>query len=178
MRERGLKAPAIAPRLAILLAQAIVVTLICRPGIGDDPGILSYPIFGSEIARWSKLPQLGLGLFVIAAAVFAVRFVRTHKPIETGFFWALVSAFLSFHFGGVGRLADGYMATAGLILVASVVETSYVMAYHDELTTLPGRRAFNEALLSLDGHYSIAIVDIDHFKQFNVPMNETGDSSS
>ena len=176
MRERGLKAPAIAPRLAILLAQAIVVTLICRPGIGGDPGILSYPIFGSETARWSKLPQLGLSLFIIAATVFAVRFVRTHKPIETGFFWALVSAFLSLHFGGVGRLADGYMATAGLILVASLVETSYVMAYHDELTTLPGRRAFNEALLSLDGHYAIAIVDIDHFKQFNDTYgHETGD---
>jgi PleD family two-component response regulator len=41
---------------------------------------------------------------------------------------------------------------------------------------LPARRAFNEALLSLDGQYAIAIVDIDHFKQFNDTYgHETGD---
>jgi PleD family two-component response regulator len=42
-----------------------------------------------------------------------------------------------------------------------------VLAYHDELTGIRGRRAFNEALLSLDQQYAIAIVDIDHFKNFN-----------
>ena len=41
------------------------------------------------------------------------------------------------------------------------------MAYHDELTTLPSRRAFNDALLRLQDPYSIAMVDIDHFKRFN-----------
>jgi len=54
-----------------------------------------------------------------------------------------------------------------LILAVSLIETSYVLAYHDELTGIPGRRAFNEALLSLDQQYAIAVVDIDHFKKFN-----------
>jgi diguanylate cyclase (GGDEF)-like protein len=48
-----------------------------------------------------------------------------------------------------------------------LIETSYVLAYHDELTGIRGRRAFNESLLSLDQQYAIAIVDIDHFKKFN-----------
>jgi diguanylate cyclase (GGDEF)-like protein len=59
------------------------------------------------------------------------------------------------------------VATAALILAASLIETSYVLAYHDELTGIRGRRAFNESLLSLDQQYAIAIVDIDHFKKFN-----------
>ncbi len=42
-----------------------------------------------------------------------------------------------------------------------------MLAYFDELTGIRGRRGFNEALLSLDQQYSIAIVDIDHFKKFN-----------
>src|ERR1039458_3990411 len=54
-----------------------------------------------------------------------------------------------------------------LVLAASLIETSYVLAYHDELTGIRGRRAFNESLLSLDHQYAIAIVDIDHFKKFN-----------
>jgi diguanylate cyclase (GGDEF)-like protein len=64
-------------------------------------------------------------------------------------------------------MADAYVATAALILAASLIETSYVLAYHDELTGIRGRRAFNESLLSLDQQYAIAIVDIDHFKKFN-----------
>jgi diguanylate cyclase (GGDEF)-like protein len=51
-----------------------------------------------------------------------------------------------------------------------------VLAYHDELTGIRGRRAFNDALLSLDQQYAIAIVDIDHFKVFNDTYgHDTGD---
>ena len=70
-------------------------------------------------------------------------------------------------FAPLGKAADAYVATAALILGASLIETSYVLAYHDELTGIRGRRAFNESLLSLDQQYAIAIVDIDHFKKFN-----------
>ena len=41
------------------------------------------------------------------------------------------------------------------------------MAYDDELTGLPARRALNEALARLRGTYTVAMVDIDHFKRFN-----------
>ena len=57
-----------------------------------------------------------------------------------------------------------------------MVETSYLLAYHDELTTLPSRRAFHDALLRLEPPYSIAMVDIDHFKRCNDTYgHDTGD---
>ncbi len=56
---------------------------------------------------------------------------------------------------------------AGLILVLSVVESSYSMAYYDDLTALPARRAMRDALAALRESYAIAMVDIDHFKRFN-----------
>jgi diguanylate cyclase (GGDEF)-like protein len=49
----------------------------------------------------------------------------------------------------------------------SVIETAYLVGYHDELTGLPARRAFNQAIAALDGEYAIAMVDVDHFKRFN-----------
>jgi len=50
------------------------------------------------------------------------------------------------------------------------------MAYHDELTGLPARRAFNDALNRVGERYAIAVVDIDHFKKFNDTYgHETGD---
>ncbi|HLB86450.1 MAG TPA: GGDEF domain-containing protein, partial [Terriglobales bacterium] len=92
------------------------------------------------------------------------------------FFWSLLAVFLWLGFAPAGTAADAYVAAAGLILAASLIETSYVLAYHDELTGIRGRRAFNEALLSLDQQYAIAIVDIDHFKHFNDTYgHDTGD---
>ena len=65
---------------------------------------------------------------------------------------------------------------AGLILVISVVETSYFMAYSDELTGIPARRALNESMLKLGGKYVIAMMDIDFFKKFNDQYgHNTGD---
>src|SRR2546428_5747731 len=60
-----------------------------------------------------------------------------------------------------------YLATACLILIAAVVEASYHMAYEDSLTGLPARRALNEALLRLGGHYTLAMAGVDHFKNIN-----------
>src|SRR4051812_45029006 len=60
-----------------------------------------------------------------------------------------------------------YVARAGMIILCSIIENSYVLAYHDELTTLPARRSFNDSILSLQNPYTIAVVDIDHFKSFN-----------
>lgn len=48
-----------------------------------------------------------------------------------------------------------------------VVIDSYGLAYRDELTGLPSRRALNQLGLSLGNRYTVAMMDIDHFKQFN-----------
>jgi len=62
------------------------------------------------------------------------------------------------------------------MMAVAMVETGYRLAYHDELTGLPGRRAFNQALLSLNTRFAIAMVDVDHFKNFNDTYgHETGD---
>ena len=44
----------------------------------------------------------------------------------------------------------------------------------DELTGIPNRRALDEYLFTLEGEYSIAMVDIDHFKKFNDTWDTTG----
>jgi len=59
------------------------------------------------------------------------------------------------------------MAAAGLAFGYAVVQESWSMAYLDELTGLPGRRALEEQLRQLGKRYAIAMVDVDHFKHFN-----------
>jgi diguanylate cyclase (GGDEF)-like protein len=167
MRERGLTIAGIAPRFGMLFLQSVVVAVLCRP---ENSGAISAPLGGTALPLWALLG------FAAATVVFVVRFFQTRKPVETGFLWSSAAVFLWLESTPVGKVADAYVAAAGLILVASLIETSYMLAYHDELTGIRGRRAFNEALLSLDQQYAIAIVDIDHFKQFNDTYgHDTGD---
>ncbi len=167
MRERGLTIAGIAPRFGMLFLQSVVVAVLCRP---ENSPTVSAPTGRNTLPFWTLIG------FVAAAIVLVVRFYQTRKPVEAGFLWSLVAIFLWLDFSAVGKMADAYVATAGLILAASLIETSYALAYHDELTGIRGRRAFNEALLSLGQQYAIAIVDIDHFKTFNDTYgHDTGD---
>ena len=158
MRERGLIVAGIAPRFGLLFLESVFFAVLCRPE--NSPANLHHP-GAPAIPLWILLS------FVAATAVFVRRFFQTRKPIEPGFAWSVAAVFLWLEFAPAGKAADAYVATAALILGASLIETSYVLAYHDELTGIRGRRAFNESLLSLDQQYAIAIVDIDHFKKFN-----------
>lgn len=167
MRERGLTMAGIAPRFGLLFLQSVVVAVLCRP---ENSRTVSAPSDGNALPFWALIS------FVAAAVALVARFFQARKPVETGFLWSLVAVFLWLNFSPVSKAADAYVAAAGLILAASLIETSYVLAYHDELTGIRGRRAFNEALLSLDQQYAIAIVDIDHFKHFNDTYgHDTGD---
>jgi diguanylate cyclase (GGDEF)-like protein len=63
-----------------------------------------------------------------------------------------------------------------MVLVLALVESSHFMAYHDELTGLPARRALNDMLASTEGQFCVAMVDVDHFKKFNDTYgHEVGD---
>jgi len=158
MRERGLVIAGIAPRFALIFFESVVFAVLCRP---ENSPANSHQAGAGAIPLWILLS------FVAAIAVFIRRFFQTRKPIEPGFVWSLGAVFMWLQFAPVGKVAEAYVATAALILGASLIETSYVLAYHDELTGIRGRRAFNESLLSLDQQYAIGIVDIDHFKRFN-----------
>jgi diguanylate cyclase (GGDEF)-like protein len=109
-----------------------------------------------------------MGALALVVLVFSRR-----SRVEQGLLWALVAMFLGvtqIEAGPSGRASDAlyvYSGTAGLVLVFAVLEHGYDIAYRDELTGLPGRRAFNDVMVQLGGTYAIAMCDVDHFKKFN-----------
>tara|TARA_R110001592_G_scaffold93981_3_gene272510 strand:+ start:2493 stop:3719 length:1227 start_codon:yes stop_codon:yes gene_type:complete len=46
-------------------------------------------------------------------------------------------------------------------------QSNYQVTYKDALTGISGRRALDDYLSTLGKHYSIAMLDVDHFKKFN-----------
>ena len=166
VRERGLAINSITSRLGLLFVESVFMAVICRPD-STAPFFLHPQIFSAHLFLWTKVPQFAWILFLAAAILLLVRFFLRRNQVESGLFWALSAAFLGLQAGAIGPVARAYVASAALILLSSIIENSYVLAYHDELTTLPARRSFNDAILSLQNPYTIAVVDIDHFKSFN-----------
>jgi len=148
--ERSIRSPAGRWILGALLAEPLAVALLCRPELAHLARALEHGVVETS---------------AVALAIVLARFLVRRTIIHSSLAWAVVAALLAVRSGGAA--ATVYLATGGLVLVVSLVETSHRMAYGDELTGLPGRRALDEALLRLGGRYAIAMVDIDHFKRFN-----------
>jgi diguanylate cyclase (GGDEF)-like protein len=166
-KERGIVTLRGMVRMGVILLQILAVFLICRyPQLGPAR-ILGYSFPKGHFLARLPLALPALLAFGAAFVLLAIRFIQHDTVIENGFFWALLSVFFALALGKIGPVSTIYFATAGLVLVISVIETSHTMAFRDELTGIPGRRALDEALLKLSGNYSVAMLDIDHFKRFN-----------
>jgi diguanylate cyclase (GGDEF)-like protein len=165
--ERGILNLRGLARLVPILAQCLAVAVLCLSAQRGVAAWLDYRVVAVDLAPWTPIPQLALLAFGLALVVQGIRTALYRNAIEGGFLWALAASFVALHAGHAGWLATNYFATAGLILAVALFETSYRMAYHDDLTGLPGRRALNEALPKLGSRYAVAMVDIDHFKRFN-----------
>ena len=134
----------------------------------------SAPLGSSvEFGEGPGLPSIAQLSFVVGTLALLTLVFSRRTKIEQGLLWALVAMFLGaneLEAGSSGPVADAlffYSGTAGLILALAVMEHGYDIGYRDELTALPGRRAFNNLMQRLEGTYALAMCDVDHFKRFN-----------
>ena len=157
------------PRLGVLVhlgavaAQPWLVALVLKSFEGS-----SSPL--APAAQWLELaraPQAWLMAHLVAVVITAVMFAVRRGSFEGSLLWVLAASALAFVASSEVDRAALLMAAAQLVLLVGLVEDSYRLAYHDELTDLPGRRAFNDAMRGLNSSFALAMVDVDHFKKFN-----------
>ena len=163
-RERGTLTPRGLTRLALVALQpaaAVFAWLSYQPRLVALLGGRFLPV---RLAPPTRMPHLALVAFVGSFLLVALLFALRRKALETGFLWALVASFVALE---SNRSASLYLATGGLILIVALLESTFAMAFKDSLTGLPSRRAFDEAIEKLAGAYTIAMLDLDHFKAGN-----------
>ena len=165
MQERGFTVGSVAPVALLLFVESLTVAVFSGAG-------LRAPRLQASIV----LPRYAIVVMASAGLYLCIRFLLNRKPIDSALLWSLGTFFLALRAAPAPRTSMPYWIGSACILGTAVIENSYLLAYHDELTTLPSRRAFNDALLGLKVPYSIAVVDIDHFKRFNDTYgHDTGD---
>jgi diguanylate cyclase (GGDEF)-like protein len=147
-----------------ILIQPLAIALLLRPELSSVAQAMQQGIVPSGL-HVTRLPAVALLAFLVAIAATALRFVVRRTVIQASLAWALLAALLGLN--SIGPATTVYLATGGLILIVSLIETSHRMAFSDELTGLPSRRALTDALMRLPELYTIAMIDIDHFKKLN-----------
>ena len=117
---------------------------------------------------WMSLIQLSYAMFLVAFGLLITQYVRKPRPLHAaqlvgllGLFWALPKTFI------LPFTLNIMCSQVMLMIAAAVAHEAYQMAFRDELTGLPGRRALNERMQRLGRNYVLAMGDVDHFKKFN-----------
>ena len=117
---------------------------------------------------WMSLIQLSYPVFFIGFVLLGWQYWRNPRPLHAaqlvgllGLFWMLPQTFI------LPFSLNIMCSQVMLMIAAAVAHEAYQMAFRDELTGLPGRRALNERLQRLGRNYVLAMSDVDHFKKFN-----------
>jgi diguanylate cyclase (GGDEF)-like protein len=166
-RDRGILTTRGLTQLAMVLVPTPAVALLLRSQGAAMTLTRHGELVGPGPNFWRAVPDPELLVFAVSITVAAGVAVYRRKTVENGFLWAVVAACLALTAAAGSPVSTVYLMAGGLVLGLSVMETGYRMAYRDELTGLPSRRALPDALAALRNRFSIAMVDIDHFKKFN-----------
>jgi diguanylate cyclase (GGDEF)-like protein len=197
MRRRRLQTPLGLSCIGLVLLQAFLLLLFCQSsgsassqlalklkaswptlyhGITDDSWRLKAWLHEEAFLGYRNISVFGVLSFAAAFVFLFARFRRGGDALSAGYLGSLVAAFLGVSGGHSAPSPMIYFSAAGLVLLISAIESSFSMAYLDELTGLLGRRSLNEELVNLGRKFVIAMIDIDHFKKFNDQYgHKTGD---
>jgi diguanylate cyclase (GGDEF)-like protein len=157
--------------LFIAAGELLLVTWIASSGRSELSGTSWQSLLDHWLLRSPPAPLLGRLMFCAAfvAAVWRAWPVKegTMSPVAAGQAGALAAFFIASEWAADHVVFGVFTAAAGAILIVAMLQESYRLAFHDELTGLPGRRALQEAMAGLGPHYVLAMGDVDHFKSFN-----------
>jgi diguanylate cyclase (GGDEF)-like protein len=162
--------------LLLGLAEVLIVIWIANAGRSSLSGTAWRDVIEHWLLRPSPTPLVARVMIAVAFAAALVRawprrgpkeLRREPRPVDVGIAAALVAFLVACTWMDTPGAFSAFIAAAGVILLAAVLQESHRLAFRDELTNLPSRRALEERLAGLGPSYAIAMVDVDHFKQFN-----------
>lgn len=156
-------------RLGALVFQIAALAVSCRFYLGVLDHWIDHRLFLMlPFNNVRSLPHTVLASSAISFLLLLLALVhRRFRPTDIGLLWALAASCVALAVAHSPQLSSLAFSAGAMVLVIALLETFYAMAYIDELTELPSRRSFNDAKMKLGSTYTVAMVDVDHFKNFN-----------
>jgi len=155
--------------IALIVAEVALVAWLAVWGQGhyDSADDSWLAVFHHWALRAPPVPLVGRIAFAAAFAAAVWRAYPRFLALDVGKAGSLVAFFAAcWWIDRYGAFA-AFMTAAGVILLVAVLQESYRLAFRDELTGLPSRRALDERMRALGSRYTVAMGDVDHFKKFN-----------
>ena len=158
--------------LMLAVVEILFVAWVASAGHSSLSGTVWQELLRHWLLRSPPAPVLGRLLFVAAFVAAVARAwpkvpEAETRPLDIGLAAALVAFFIACEWVDTSGAFPVFVTAAGAILLVSLLQESHRLAFRDELTGLPSRRALEERLHGLGPAHAIAMLDVDHFKQFN-----------
>lgn len=166
--ERGIFTSVGIGRFALIFFQAAgIIWLIYNKQSGWHTAV-SQIIFSALEIKISFLAQPALLAIFLSIILISSSYLTRANPFRSAIFVSMFLLIYAMTLPLNEFLKQSVLLSYALLLpLLTLVGESYRMAFVDDLTNLPGRRALNEMMNKLGGNYVIAMLDVDHFKKFN-----------
>jgi len=164
--ERGTLTTAGIMRVTLVFAQITASLYLLNRFEPEFQTYLLLPIF----PVWSDLLITSHPATVVAIVALIITLVASSislSPVTHSLFSTNVGITALLIFNLPEMTNHLFLISIAIALSVGLMRDYYNIPYQDELTSLPQRRALNENLTSLSGQYCIAMIDVDHFKNFN-----------
>ncbi len=119
------------------------------------------------VRDFSKLPFVLVLYSLCLVGLTAILVLVYNRSIDVVVYSAILLASSTFIFFDVQYISSTMFSLSGTLIIIYVMSASHDMAFNDQLTNIPGRHALEVDMKHLGRKYSMAMVDIDHFKKFN-----------
>ena len=167
LKERGILNQYGIRRIVFLAIQLFLIAWVLKHPYAPLKELITYTIVKNNLLNINVFSQpLLIGLAVTMLILF-IRLLQTSSTLVAGINASFIAITAAVYFAKQPQLSVLFLISAGVIIIAAITINAYSLAYLDELTNLPSRRALKQNISSLGRRYAIAMVDVDHFKKFN-----------
>ena len=103
----------------------------------------------------------------ITALILGIKFIWLRRATEVALFLTWSVGFMVFVDFATTEISSLGFSALLIALFITFQQSNYQVSFMDALTGIASRRAMDDYLSTLGRSYSIAMLDIDHFKKFN-----------
>ncbi|ENM5785382.1 GGDEF domain-containing protein [Vibrio metoecus] len=128
------------------------------------------------VPQISRLPLIVVAYLVALVGIAAISVLTRNQILDVVVYSAILLAMNAFVLFHVAYISTTMFSLSGLLILIYLISAGHEMAFNDPLTQIPGRQALDQDLKHIGRKFTVAMLDVDHFKKFNDTYgHDTGD---